>query len=293
MNGHIYKIVNSVNDKVYIGQTKRTIDFRYRQHICTAKSATKRHSAIHNAMLKYGIENFHVELIEDCPIEQMDEREMYWIEQYDSFRNGYNRTVGGEKGVLIDEDEIIALWNDGYSVKDIHLKTNHDKHIIKEILLERGITRDELKDRRNTVAGMKRRLPVYQYDRDGNFIREFTSIFDAADAYGTSHWNIRNSVFGNHKTACGYQWSTQKHDNIGAARKQSFPGGRKAVYIYSADGDYIRSYSSMKEAAHAIGRNCPVCIRNACRGVYPLYKGYQWRFEKHDKIASLNNMGKL
>ena len=57
--GYIYKIINDVNDKVYIGQTVRTIETRWIQH----KSSTKTKSdnlAIHNAMNKYGIENFDI-----------------------------------------------------------------------------------------------------------------------------------------------------------------------------------------------------------------------------------------
>ena len=51
----IYKITNTVNGKIYVGQTVRTLEERKWQHINTAKNGHKNH--LYNAMRKYGIEN--------------------------------------------------------------------------------------------------------------------------------------------------------------------------------------------------------------------------------------------
>lgn len=50
---------------------------------------------IKRAILKYGKEHFKIELIEECPIEWLDRREIFWIDYFDSFNNGYNLTAGG------------------------------------------------------------------------------------------------------------------------------------------------------------------------------------------------------
>ena len=55
--GYIYKIINTVNNKRYIGQTTRSLKERWRSHIYEANSNNSR-MAIHRAMLKYGIEIF-------------------------------------------------------------------------------------------------------------------------------------------------------------------------------------------------------------------------------------------
>ena len=47
-------------------------------------------------MLKYGVENFEWEVIEQCKKSELAEREIYWIEYYDSFNKGYNCTRGGD-----------------------------------------------------------------------------------------------------------------------------------------------------------------------------------------------------
>ena len=86
----IYKVTNKVNSKVYIGQSV-DIGRRWRTHM-TAKDDIYFHKAIQ----KYGVENFEWEVIEKCKKSELDERESYWIEYYDSFNKGYNCTRGGD-----------------------------------------------------------------------------------------------------------------------------------------------------------------------------------------------------
>ena len=51
---------------------------------------------LYNAMNKYGPENFSIEQIEECNSDIVNEQEIYWIEFYGSFKNGYNATFGGD-----------------------------------------------------------------------------------------------------------------------------------------------------------------------------------------------------
>ena len=60
--GEIYIIRNTVNSKVYVGQTNETVRVRFRKHLSAAK--TGKGYVIGKAMRKYGLENFYVELIE-------------------------------------------------------------------------------------------------------------------------------------------------------------------------------------------------------------------------------------
>ena len=95
--GYIYIIKNNFNDKVYIGQTTKTIKERYKQH-----TLSKDNSAIHKSMRKHGIENFYVLEIEECPNEKLNEREIYWIKYYNSYNVGYNMTKGGQNEGLTE-----------------------------------------------------------------------------------------------------------------------------------------------------------------------------------------------
>lgn len=92
----IYKITNIINGKVYIGQAD-DINRRWYHHKYYYQV---KDNLIYRAMRKYGIENFSFEVIEECSIEALDEREIYYIEQYNSYinaekSNGYNATLGG------------------------------------------------------------------------------------------------------------------------------------------------------------------------------------------------------
>lgn len=92
--GTIYKIVNNINNKVYIGQTTRTINIRFKEHIKAAY--TKHNFKLSKAIRKYNEENFKIEIIvSNVPILFIDSFEKYWINYYNSYKIGYNETLGG------------------------------------------------------------------------------------------------------------------------------------------------------------------------------------------------------
>ena len=105
----IYKIQNIVNRKVYIGQTRISLRKRILKHISDSRIYTKaRKHYLHRAIIKYGLNNFSVEIIEHCDINNLNKREIYWISYYNSTDSklGYNCTTGGEgcSNILVSED---------------------------------------------------------------------------------------------------------------------------------------------------------------------------------------------
>lgn len=102
----IYKITNKLNGKVYIGQSI-DIDTRWRQHI-----NAKDNFAIHNAIKKYGEENFKFEVLLECPVDMLNVWERDMIALYDCISpNGYNLTEGGEGGYRRSEETKIKISN--------------------------------------------------------------------------------------------------------------------------------------------------------------------------------------
>ena len=89
----IYKIENKLDGKIYVGQTQRTLEERMKEHYRNSRA-----SYIDRTIRKYGVENFHAEIIETCKtVEELNEREMFWIAKLNcKFPNGYNLTDGGE-----------------------------------------------------------------------------------------------------------------------------------------------------------------------------------------------------
>lgn len=95
--GKIYLISNDINNKLYVGQTTQTLAKRFRGHCCYSKSDRSKNMHIKRAIHKYGKDKFHISLLEICPIELINEREEYWISLFNSYKDGYNLTLGGQK----------------------------------------------------------------------------------------------------------------------------------------------------------------------------------------------------
>ena len=116
----IYKIVNLVNDKIYVGKTNLpSIQDRFKQHKLDSSKMSLNKRPLYSAMRKYGCDNFSIELLEECDWKDADEREKYWINKLDSYRNGYNATLGGDGKAYFDHDKIIELLKQGRVYKDI------------------------------------------------------------------------------------------------------------------------------------------------------------------------------
>jgi group I intron endonuclease len=93
--GKIYKITNKENGSIYIGCTINSLEKRFGEHLSRCFSSTHK-SKLYNSMKKYGQENFTIELIEECDLSVIYETEKKYVEQYDSYNNGLNSTIGGE-----------------------------------------------------------------------------------------------------------------------------------------------------------------------------------------------------
>jgi group I intron endonuclease len=120
----IYKITNILNGKVYVGQAvshilnhKRYRPYghikRFKCHISEAFSCKKNQSHyLNNAIRKYGVENFKVELIEYCEMKCADEREIFHIHLENClYPNGYNLKNGG--GTFTHSDESKKRLSEG------------------------------------------------------------------------------------------------------------------------------------------------------------------------------------
>lgn len=131
----IYKFINTITNKVYIGLTTKTFQRRYNSHKSSAFLPYVKHynCKFYRSIRKHGWDIFKWEIIDNADTEQeLKDKERYWISFYDSFRNGYNMTLGGDgtSGIMgekhgqakLTEDDVkrikIALIN-GISQHDI------------------------------------------------------------------------------------------------------------------------------------------------------------------------------
>ena len=143
-NGHIYLITNQINGKQYVGQTARDIWTRFEEHC-----KNSHHTAIGNAIQKYGHNNFTLTELEQVELSRLDEREIYWIQYYNTREKGYNRNSGGnavrdylhlrvvEKNLIIDSIEEFGRiankqvgWSSQSIVKKIKEVVNTEKDFL-------------------------------------------------------------------------------------------------------------------------------------------------------------------
>jgi group I intron endonuclease len=114
----IYKITNTLNGKVYIGKTTKSLNERKKTHLKRFRSGEKTH--LYSAFKKYGKDVFlWEELISCTDIGVLDELEISFIKKYDSFKNGYNMTAGGEGGDTISMKSPEEKKNQGAKIGNI------------------------------------------------------------------------------------------------------------------------------------------------------------------------------
>lgn len=99
MKAYIYFIINKITGERYVGQTTNFVR-RKNEHLSQLKDKTHINKKLQNAWNKYGENNFIVEKIQYDNIskEELNNEEIKYIKQYDSYNNGYNLTIGGDGG---------------------------------------------------------------------------------------------------------------------------------------------------------------------------------------------------
>jgi len=175
-NMFIYKLTNTLNNKIYIGLTTEKISERCRKRIAEAKYRDSRNSYILNAIRKHGSEVFKVEQIDTAiTLEELQQKEIFYIQQYNSTNRkiGYNLTKGGEGNLglkmsdetkeKIRQKQLGNKWSDERKIKH------------SEILKSKNI--DYSKAVENCkLHNLKTSKKVGEYDLNLILIKSYTSI---------------------------------------------------------------------------------------------------------------------
>ena len=203
---YIYQIVNDINQKIYVGKTEFSIEKRFKEHCNDAYNNRCEKRPLYAAMRKYGIENFHIELIEET--DKPEEREIYWIEQKRSFKNGYNATVGGDGRRYIDYDLVIETYKQCQSMIEVSKRLNIHQDSVSSILHSNNIPILSGSE----VSRQKLGQIINQYDLEKNYIQSFPSAHMAATSLKGKNYHhgvvshITDVCKGKRKTAYGYIW---------------------------------------------------------------------------------------
>ncbi len=233
--GIIYKIENIINHKVYIGQTSQERGFKDRycrkgqgvERVYNSYLYEQKHNRCYNihlfrAIEKYGFDAFVVDEIFDVALTEceLNEKEMFYIKQFDSFYNGYNSTLGGEgmsgyqpptgknhkqsvRVCQIDPSgELIKVWD---SFGDIYRELGLAKGAIANVCTGRKETSggfvwvyekdyDQNKDYSRTPktrgGGARTNKPILLLDSNNKIIQEFSSAVETSETLGISKQEV-------------------------------------------------------------------------------------------------------
>ena len=213
---YIYKITNSLNGKIYIGKTLQTPEERFKEHIRDSKKERCEKRPLYDAINKYGAENFLLETIEECSDNIVNEREIYWIEYYQSFNYGYNATKGGDGKQYLDYDLICSVYEQVKNGIEVSRQLGISKDSVYTVLKNRNI---QIKTSQE-INREKLSKTIHIFSLKDEYLKTFSSLADAAkyiietqnksgEIRGiTVH--IRQAAQGKRKTAYKYKW---KFDN--------------------------------------------------------------------------------
>lgn len=219
---YIYKIINNVNQKIYIGKTSSTIEKRFKEHCNDSKKERCEKRPLYDAMNKYGVENFTVEKVEEVENDEIaSEREIYWINKlrtYIGFNdcNGYNATLGGDSKRIYDYQTIAKKYLELKNQKETAKYFQCDVETVKKACQENNI---EIISSQQIAKDAQKKC-VKMYDLENNFIQEFETMKDAAiwvieNKLTTSNKidgvrsSIRKACNGQYKKAFNHIWKNK------------------------------------------------------------------------------------
>lgn len=303
----IYKITNLINGKSYIGQSV-DIYRRWKQEKDESKNINSHgyDYPLMRAFRKYGIDNFEFEILEECNIESLNEKEIYWINFYNTFFDGYNQTLGGDTTSRQPKEKIIGvisdLSNTNMQHRDIAKKWDisiemvqgvntgrYWKHNVDYPLQKRKIAKIYYCEKcgKEITKGSNLCLECYNdlqiinsnrpdkdvlikdlYDNKGNF----TKVGEKYKVNGNSirKWCIK---YGVPSKSSDYKAKSEPKEKARALKIS-------VIQLDAKTGIEINRFDSLTAAAKSLGLSdkCTSHISDVCKKIRNTAYGYKWEF---------------
>lgn len=247
----IYKIKNLANGKVYIGQSV-DINNRWAVHISDFKFQKHANLYFQRAWNKYGRNNFEFSILEKCSKEELNDKEIYWIRQYNSNDNGigYNLTSGGGSSIEYNTEYIERM---------------------REAQLS---------------------IPIIQLDLDGNIINIWNhGAREASKKLGFIQCSIWKCVNGLSPTYEKFIWMEHNEylkDGVDLSYYENKMRFKRIVQLSYDGNTMIKVWDNTKSINSELGYDT-CSITKVCRGVNASLYGYKWMYYIDYKNNKFNN----
>lgn len=258
----IYKIT-SPSGKIYIGQSKN-IENRIKKYKgLTANKQPK----IQRSIEKYGWINHILEVIEECPFDDLNKRERYWQDFYNVLgENGLNCVLTGcdEKPFEMSEETKSKI-----SYYNSNLKTYSDE-------TRKKISDSKIGIKRDSSTWNKKYIPnkVYEYNKLGKFIKEWNSIKEVSTYYNINLSSLTSNLHMGFYNKGLFLLSKEKFDNVEPYKKVN----SKKIEQYTKEGIFIREWDSLNDAKDYFNLKSS-SISNALTGRSSTANGFIWKYK--------------
>ena len=241
---------------------------------------------VHGAMRKYGIDNFTIELLEECSDDIRYERESYYIKLYNSTdkKIGYNLVLEGAGGLLYSSEEIKSAWDEGLGINQIAERLGCHKSVVSKRLRGIGISEEEIKQRISINSSKRQGVPIYQYSLEGELVKQWESASECARHTGYAQTAISNVCRQEQISAYGYLWKEVKDQRSIQEWVKNYNNKKDAGKPKKRIGKYdkntkmlIQIYDSAAAAARDLGLKDKSNICRAAR-VQGNSAGYHWKY---------------
>ena len=254
----IYKIT-SPNNRIYIGQSvnihKRFL--RYKRLDCINQPI------LYNSFKKYNVENHSFEIIEECNIKELNDRERYWQEYYD---------VIGNKGLNCVLQETSTI--------------------------KRELTK-ELKERKSKIIinlNLKKKENIYQYDKEGNLIKKWNNTSEIKINYPDINYEALNKCLNNKYkfwNTYGFIWKKDElltKEQLDISKKIIEKSEKdKTIIQYDLNGNFVKEWKNQKEIFKVLNLQVSNCVSGKVSNTV----GFIWKYKRDNFDIKNHKLDKI
>jgi group I intron endonuclease len=252
---------------------KRGVYGRWIEHLCRLRTGNHHSRYLQNVVNKYGEEGLRFKMIEICEdVNECRKREQEWINTYNSYKKGYNMTPITDRPLITEK-----------------MKRKLSERMRLKNPMKCPLTRAKVSATVSDITS----ISVSQYTTEGKFIESYKNCDQAALKVGVDGSNIHRACSGSTKSSAGYIWifTHEITEELLQSRINKYKAPIiqnkntvlkritsqwKPVNCYTLTGEFIKTYSSIKEA----GKECgvyPGNISNCTSGKYKTAGGFVWK----------------
>ena len=272
--GLIYMRISPSNG-IYIGKTILTEKHRWQLHCNGAynPNSTDYNCILSKAIRKYGKDNFSVRILEDnIPEDILNDREKFWINKYNTFYkdnpHGYNMTRGGEGHLKFLDNELLQLWNEGYTLKEIGSILNGTSYYLGLKLINLGVDKSLFTIRAKAKSGLDamknnpQNQKIYLLWQQGLTLTEIRARLNC---------DIHSAAIMLKKLYNVSEEEIQKRKNLFNSNSK-----KKPIMQLDMNDILIKEWASATDAAKALNLDIST-IRKCIKGTRKSTGGFKWK----------------